>query len=107
MAEKSGKEKAAEKAAGGKTGAKKAATKARKTPSAAKTVAKPAKKKTAFRLTAPQATQVFIAGCFNDWNPTANPLVQEGEGTWMCTLMLEPVNGPCESVFVAHLSAVL
>ncbi len=55
-----------------------------------KEAAKPSKKKAAFKLRAPEASQVFVVGCFNEWNPTATPLMQEEEGTWTCALMLEP-----------------
>jgi 1,4-alpha-glucan branching enzyme len=37
---------------------------------------------TAFRLWAKFATQVFVAGEFNNWSETANPLVSEGNGYW-------------------------
>ena len=52
--------------------------------------AEPAKKKTTFTLHAPGATQVFVAGCFNGWNPAADPLRPGSDGTWTCALMLEP-----------------
>ncbi|HME45477.1 MAG TPA: isoamylase early set domain-containing protein [Syntrophorhabdales bacterium] len=90
MAEKSNKAKTSAKTAGTKAAAKSAKAKAESKPTKAKTAAKPAKKKTAFKLHAPEATQVFVAGCFNDWDPTADPLTQIEGGTWMCTLMLEP-----------------
>lgn len=89
MAEKSTKVKTSGKAAG-KPSVKSAKAKVQSEPSKPKAVAGPAKKKTSFKLRAPEATQVFVAGCFNDWNQTASPLMQEGEGTWTCTLMLEP-----------------
>ena len=88
MAEKSGKSVTAEKAAA-RPATKSAKPKVR-TQSTAKAPAKPKKKKTSFKLRAPEAAQVFVAGCFNDWNPTASPLMREEEGTWTCTLMLEP-----------------
>ncbi len=89
MAEKTAKAKTPEKTAA-KAVTKSAKPNVRSTPSAAKAAAKPAKKKTSFKLRAPEATQVFVAGCFNDWDPTADPLMQGDEGTWTCTLMLEP-----------------
>jgi 1,4-alpha-glucan branching enzyme len=49
-----------------------------------------AKAGTTFRLEAPRATQVCIAGCFNKWDPTANPLERDGGGTWRCALAIEP-----------------
>ncbi|HVN94994.1 MAG TPA: isoamylase early set domain-containing protein [Syntrophorhabdaceae bacterium] len=45
---------------------------------------------TTFTLRAPQASQVFVVGCFNEWNPMANPLVQDEDGTWSCSLYVEP-----------------
>lgn len=90
MAEKSAKTKTSGKAAGTKVVAKSANAKAPGKPSTAKTAAKPAKKKTTFKLRAPEATQVFVAGCFNNWDPAVDPLMPGGEGTWTCTLMLEP-----------------
>ena len=86
MAEKSTKTKTSGKAAGTKS----AKTAAPGKPAPKKATAKPAKKKTTFKLRAPEATQVFVAGCFNDWDPAADPLTLGGEGTWTCTLMLEP-----------------
>jgi 1,4-alpha-glucan branching enzyme len=45
---------------------------------------------TTFRLDAPQAERVFVAGCFNEWDPTANPLERSEEGIWSCTLAVDP-----------------
>jgi 1,4-alpha-glucan branching enzyme len=85
MAEKSAKAKAP-----GKSGTTKMVGKVATPKVAGKPSAKPAKKKTTFKLHAPGATQVFIAGCFNGWSPTADALMLGGEGTWTCALMLEP-----------------
>ena len=49
-----------------------------------------AKAKATVRLEAPHAVKVFIAGSFNEWDPMANPLKRDEEGTWICTLALEP-----------------
>ena len=84
MAEKSAKAKAQGKSATTKTVGKTATPKI-----VSKPLAKPTKK-TTFRLYAPGATQVFVAGCFNGWNPTADPLRLGGDGTWTRALMLEP-----------------
>ena len=81
-----------------KTSGKAAGTKAAKSrkpkavskASGAKAAPKSSKKKTTFKLQAPEATQVFVAGCFNDWDPAANPLEKGEEGMWTCTLLLEP-----------------
>ena len=88
MAEKSTKAKTAVKKGGIKIN-KGATPKVSSMPSAAKAVAKPAKKKATFKLRAPDAAQVFVAGCFNEWNPMASPLTRGGDGDWTCTLMLE------------------
>lgn len=90
MAEKSTKAKTSGKTAGTKVATKSAKTKVGSEPSKAKAAAKPAKKKTTFKLRAPEATQVYIAGCFNEWDPTADPLRLVGDDTWTCTLLLEP-----------------
>jgi 1,4-alpha-glucan branching enzyme len=37
---------------------------------------------TTFRVWAPNATAVRVAGTFNNWSSTANPLVSEGNGFW-------------------------
>lgn len=36
----------------------------------------------AFRVWAPYAQKVFVAGTFNDWSPDANPLANERNGYW-------------------------
>jgi 1,4-alpha-glucan branching enzyme len=48
-----------------------------------------ARAETVFRLKSPQAAQVFVVGCFNGWDPTANPLTLDDEGTWSCSLAIE------------------
>lgn len=40
------------------------------------------KKGVAFRVWAPNAQQVAVVGEFNEWNATAHPLTQEGNGYW-------------------------
>lgn len=69
-------------------------TKETGTKAPAKTQKKPAKTPTKaevnFRLEAPQAAQVFVAGCFNGWDPRANPLERNEDGMWSCTLIIEP-----------------
>jgi len=46
--------------------------------------------KTEFGLSAPQATSVFIAGDFNQWNLSAYPLKQDKKGVWKIALPLGP-----------------
>jgi 1,4-alpha-glucan branching enzyme len=36
----------------------------------------------AFRVWAPNAEQVYVAGTFNQWSKTASPLAREGNGYW-------------------------
>ena len=36
----------------------------------------------------PHAEQVCVAGSFNNWNPTATPLIREARGRWTKELML-------------------
>ena len=37
---------------------------------------------------APQAREGFVAGSFNDWSTTANPLERKSDGTWAIKLRL-------------------
>ena len=54
--------------------------------------------KTTFVLEAPEATEVYLAGSFNDWDLQAHPL-GKGEGDlWTTQLDLEP--GEYEYLFV-------
>jgi len=38
----------------------------------------------------PDATEVCIAGVFNDWHPTATRMISLGEGKWAKELSLPP-----------------
>ena len=42
----------------------------------------PAGNATTFRVWAPFATTVSVAGEFNAWSATANPLTADGDGYW-------------------------
>ena len=46
-----------------------------------------------------QAQAVFIAGTFNDWNPSMTPMIALSEGRWTKELALPP--GRYEYLFVA------
>lgn len=35
-----------------------------------------------------EAQQVFVAGTFNDWNPTGTPMSKSADATWHITLRL-------------------
>ena len=76
-----------QKAKSGTAGTKTAAKPAAKKP-AVKAASK--KSKAAFKLDAPYATRVYVAGCFNGWDATANPLDRDDDGLWSCTLSMEP-----------------
>ncbi|MBU3666335.1 MAG: hypothetical protein FGM15_10745 [Chthoniobacterales bacterium] len=41
-----------------------------------------------FTYAAPEAQAVFVAGSFNGWNTTANPLSEAGNGVWTTTVSL-------------------
>lgn len=59
-----------------------------------KAVVKEAKAKTqrvTFSVRAQAGSKVFIAGSFNDWDPTAKQLLdKKGDGLFVATLNLEP-----------------
>jgi hypothetical protein len=42
-----------------------------------------------FKITAPDAKKVFLAGDFNGWNPASLPMIREGD-TWTFNLFLAP-----------------
>jgi 1,4-alpha-glucan branching enzyme len=67
----------------------KAPARIRKTGTAQKKAAR-SKPETTFRLEAPEAAQVFVAGCFNEWDTTANPLERRNDGPWSCAVAIEP-----------------
>jgi len=92
MAKKDGAKKMAGKAATTSKPGKAEKTNTVEAKAPAKTQKKPARAKTqtTFNLEAPQAEHVFIVGCFNEWDPMANPLERDDEGTWSCTLYIEP-----------------
>ncbi|HUJ09544.1 MAG TPA: glycogen-binding domain-containing protein [Verrucomicrobiae bacterium] len=43
-----------------------------------------------FKLAAPDAHSVFVAGSFNGWDPRQTPLRRESGGVWRVTLPLSP-----------------
>jgi len=49
-----------------------------------------AEKEVEFKLEAPYATQVFLAGEFNEWSPTATPMEKDETGTWHVKIKLKP-----------------
>jgi 1,4-alpha-glucan branching enzyme len=50
------------------------------------------KKKITFKHYAPEAGKVFLAGSFNGWNASANPLKKNKDGSWSILLNLFPGN---------------
>ena len=46
------------------------------------------KARVTFKCIAPDASQVYLVGSFNDWNPTATPLKKTLKGHWSITLTL-------------------
>jgi len=47
------------------------------------------KKRITFQIYAPEASEVYLAGNFNDWDSTARPLKQQKNGKWKTTVTLE------------------
>ncbi len=48
------------------------------------------KKKVTFKFFEPDARSVYVAGSFNDWDPSATPLKKGSDGTWKGTKTLSP-----------------
>lgn len=48
------------------------------------------KKRTTFRLHAPEANTVMLAGSFNEWDATGRPTRQDKKGIWRTTVSLVP-----------------
>ncbi len=44
----------------------------------------------AFTCYSETAREVFLAGTFNDWSPSATPMHSNGHGQWTVSLPLEP-----------------
>ena len=55
-------------------------------------------KRTIFRLYAPEAKEVFLAGSFNDWGPAVHPLKPDNNGNWKTRINLK--SGTYEYRFV-------
>jgi 1,4-alpha-glucan branching enzyme len=51
-----------------------------------------------FEITEPDAREIFLTGSFNDWHPTAIPMLNLGGGCWVKDLALPP--GRYEYLFV-------
>ena len=59
---------------------------------------KTARHETLFHCVAPKAEKIFLAGTFNDWNPSAAPMARDPGGTW--SLFLDLPSGTYEYKFV-------
>lgn len=51
---------------------------------------KSSKKRVGFKLNAPEAQEVFLAGSFNEWDEGARPLKKDAKGVWRTRISLEP-----------------
>ena len=58
------------------------------------------KKRMTFKLHAPAAEHVYVAGTFNDWDPEARPLKRAKNGNWSTWMSLPP--GTYEYRFVVN-----
>jgi len=47
-------------------------------------------KKVHFEFPAPEALEVYLAGDFNNWNSSANPMKKDKNGIWKTALSLKP-----------------
>ena len=47
-------------------------------------------KKVQFEFLAPEALEVYLAGNFNNWNSSANPMKKDKKGIWKTALSLKP-----------------
>jgi 1,4-alpha-glucan branching enzyme len=47
-------------------------------------------KKVQFELLAPGAQEVYLAGDFNNWDSSANPMKKDKKGIWKTALSLKP-----------------
>ena len=57
-----------------------------------------ASENTVFVCAGEGAQGVFLAGSFNDWDPTRTPMERQGDGSWKVELELAP--GRCEYKFI-------
>lgn len=66
-----------------------------------KSAARPAKKRVTFALTANAGSKVFVAGDFNNWDPTATPLTdKKTPGEFVATVSIP--SGTYEYKFVIN-----
>ena len=60
----------------------------------------PAANATVFTCAAPDAATVFLAGTFNNWDPTSRPMKRAADGVWKLALPLPLAPGHYEYKFV-------
>jgi 1,4-alpha-glucan branching enzyme len=48
------------------------------------------RKKISFSVQAPEAKEVLLMGDFNNWDPKANPMKNDGWGVWSKSVLLSP-----------------
>jgi 1,4-alpha-glucan branching enzyme len=65
----------------------------------AKPIPKTKGQKVTFLFEAAEAREVFLSGDFNNWDPKAHPMKNDGNGRWSRTLMIAP--GKYEYKFLA------
>jgi 1,4-alpha-glucan branching enzyme len=46
------------------------------------------KKRVTFKFNSSEAREVFLAGSFNAWDPSARPLKKDAKGFWKTVMML-------------------
>ena len=51
-----------------------------------------------FKLAAPNAKSVYLAGTFNHWSTSSTPMKKDWKGTWRTTIRMKP--GRCEYKFL-------
>jgi 1,4-alpha-glucan branching enzyme len=76
---------------------------------------KPKTKKVQFEFLSPEAREVYLAGDFNHWDSSANPMKKDTKGVWKTTLPLRPgryeyrslVDGDTRSIFPCGLGDVM
>ncbi|HVN98055.1 MAG TPA: glycogen-binding domain-containing protein [Syntrophorhabdaceae bacterium] len=49
---------------------------------------KSTKKRVIFKLNDARAREVFVAGSFNAWDPSARPLKKDAHGVWKTTMLI-------------------
>ena len=50
----------------------------------------PTERPVTFSFYGPTAKKVFLAGAFNDWDPTRTPMLRGAHGKWTVDLLLNP-----------------